>query len=375
MSRRPLSQTDDRGRPQGRGKLGSPSVAVEPGGATPGSGEDRAEGWRTVLDALGRAGWAPVSFEPLAGDVSARRYGRLRLASGERRVVCSYPEELKDVAARFLGATELLASVDVPTPRVDEYSLEKPAWVLLEDLGPRTLFEHWQEPGRGGGEDMGRLLAQAREFVRRIQRLSTSEVRTLGCPPLDGDLLMAELDQTWERFLEPRGLVADPDLARQLRAVCAAVCARLDAAEAVPCHRDFMARNLMLREPAAPAAAGAGELVVIDHQDLRLGPPCYDLASLLNDTLTLTDRERREQLSAACLDADLMLQYHAATAQRTLKITGTFATFAAAGSDRYLRLIPPALRRCLDALQALPEGRELVPGLRRAWASLLAWRG
>ena len=118
-------------------------------------------------------------------------------------------------------------------------------------------------------------------------------------------------------------------------------------------------------------SADAGELVVIDHQDLRLGPPCYDLASLLNDTLTLSRRQRREHLSAIRDDAGLIAQYHAAAAQRTLKIAGTFAYFAAVGSDRYLRLIPPALRRFLDALDALPEGRDLVPPLRRAWASVL----
>jgi hypothetical protein len=353
MSRRPLSQT-------------------EAGNGTADSTGDSAHIWRAVLDALAGAGWAPASFEPLAGDVSARRYGRLRLASGERRIVCSYPDDMKDVAARFLGATELLALVAVPTPRVDEYSLEQPVWVLLEDLGPRTLFEQWKEGGNGAEVDLGRRLAEARDLIGRIQLLPTDEVRALGCPPLDRDLLMAELDQTWERFLEPRGLVADPGLAEQVRAVCAAVCERLDSAETVPCHRDFMARNLMLRKRAAASTGGVGELVVIDHQDLRLGPPCYDLASLLNDTLTLSVRERQEQLSAMRMDAVRMLEYHAATAQRTLKIAGTFAYFAAIGSDRYLRLIPPALRRFLDALQALPEGRELAPWLRNAWASVLS---
>ncbi len=352
MSRRALSQTAAR----------SDSPRSPQAGAHP---------WRAVLDALAGEGWTPVSFEPLAGDVSARRYGRLRLASGEQRIVCSYPDEMKDAAVRFLGASELLASVGVPTPRVDQYSLEHPVWVLLEDLGPRTLFERWKEGGRGAGVNLDRRLAEARELIARMQRLPTDRVRALGCPPLDGDLLMSELDQTWERFLEPRGLVADPGLAEQLRAACAAVCERLESAAPVPCHRDFMVRNLMLRRPPAARPGEFDELVVIDHQDLRLGPPCYDLASLLNDTLTLPVRERREQLSAARLDAGRMLQYHAATAQRTLKIAGTFAYFAAVGSDRYLPLIPPALRRFLYALQALPEGRELAAWLRRAWEPVL----
>ena len=351
MGRRPLSQT-------------------EAGSDTPDSLQGGADTWRPVLDALAGAGWEPVSFEPLAGDVSARRYGRLRLSSGQQRVVCSYPDDMKDVAARFVGATELLSSVSVPTPRVDQYSLEHPVWVLMEDLGPLTLFERWKGAGNDAEVNLGRRLAEARELIERIQRLPPEEVQALGSPPLDGALLMAELDQTWQRFLEPRGLVADRKLAQQLRAVCAAVCERLDSAAGVPCHRDFMARNLMLCAPAAGPPGGPEELVVIDHQDLRLGPPCYDLASLLNDTLTLSVLERKEHLSAALDDAALIAQYHAATVQRTLKIAGTFAYFATVGSDRYLRLIPPALRRFLDALDALPEGRELAPWLRRAWASV-----
>ena len=335
---------------------------------TAGSRRDEAAAWRPVRDALAGAGWAPVSFEPLAGDVSARRYARLRLASGERRIVCSYPADMKDVAARFVGSTDLLASVAVPTPRLDDYSLEPPVWVLQEDLGPRTLYERWIEGGSGAEVDLSRRLAEARELIGRIQRLPLDAVRALGSPPLDGDLLKFELDQTWERFLEPRGLVADPGLAKQVRSVCSALCERLDSAARVPCHRDFMARNLMLRAPAAAREVGPEELVVIDHQDLRLGPPGYDLASLLNDTLTLSARERRRQLPAAYVDSDRMSQYVAATAQRTLKIVGTFAYFATVGSDRYLRLIPPALRRFLDALEALPEGRELAPRLREVWA-------
>ena len=328
--------------------------------------------WRPVLEGLAGAGWEPVSFEPLAGDVSARRYGRLELASGERRVVCSYPDDMTDVAERFLGAGELLATVEVPTPRVDGYSLEHPVWILLEDLGPHTLFERWTGVGEGSCPKVSRRLVEAREFIRRIQLLPPEEVRALGSPPLDRALLMVELDHTWVRFLEPCGLVSDARLAEEVRAVCEAVCERLDSARRVPCHRDFMARNLMLRAPGTDSARGAEELVLIDHQDLRLGPPCYDLASLLNDTLTLSVRERQEHLSAVREDAGLLAQYHAAAAQRTLKIAGTFAYFASVGSDRYLRLIPPALLRFLDALAALPEGRELAPRLRRAWASVTA---
>ena len=273
---------------------------------------------------------------------------------------------MADVASRFLAATELLNSVGVPLPEVERHSLGEPAWILLEDLGPETVFDRW----KGGGLSpaaLDRFLTEAVACIGRIQLLSPDRVRALGSPPLDRELLMAELDLTWERFLEPHGLVGDRILAGQLRAFCEAVCERLGSAAPVPCHRDFMVRNLMLR---ARAPAGADpEVVVIDHQDLRLGPPHYDLASLLNDSLTLTAGQRRDHLATLEEDTEEPALYSAAVAQRMLKIAGTFAHFAALGNERHLPLIPPALRRFFDALDALPEGRELAPRLRREWAA------
>lgn len=336
-----------------------------------------------MVEELEAAGFRSSSFEPLAGDVSARRYARLGCAGGESFVVCAYPDGMADVASRFLAATELLSSAGVPLPRVERHSLEAPAWILLEDLGADTVFDLWRS-GRLRPAALHRRLTEAMALIGRIERVPAGAVRALGSPPLDGDLLRTELDLTWERFLDPRGLVGDRALAGELRGLCDALCERLGAAAPVPCHRDFMVRNLMLR--ASAREGPEAELVVIDHQDLRLGPPQYDLASLLNDSLRLSPGERRRYVpgapgedgkagpadaaAAGGGDAERRDLYNAAAAQRMLKIAGTFAHFAALGNDRHLRLIGPALRRFFDALDALPEGRDLAPALRREWAAV-----
>jgi len=322
--------------------------------------------WGPIIEGLGAAGFRPASFEPLAGDVSARRYARLRLAGGEQFVVCAYPDDMADVASRFLAATKLLGSVGVPLPGVERHSPGEPVWILLEDLGPETVFDRWKG-GRLSPAALDRCLTEAVAHIGRIQLLSPVSVRSLGSPPLDRKLLMAELDLTWERFLEPRGLVGDRTLAAELRALCNAVCERLGSAAPVPCHRDFMVRNLMLRARAPEGAEP--EVVVIDHQDLRPGPPHYDLASLLNDSLTLSAGERRDHLAVLGEDVEELALYNAAVAQRMLKIAGTFSHFAALGNDRHLPLIGSALRRFFAALDALPEGRELAPRLRREWTA------
>lgn len=347
MAARALSQTDG------------------PGDSPDSSGRDQ-DLWGPIVEELGAAGFQPVSVEPLAGDVSPRRYARLRLAGGEQYVVCAYPDDMADVASRFLAATELLNSAGVPVPRVERCAHGEPVWILLEDLGPQTVFDRWEGGGLGPAA-LDRCLTEAVAHIGRIRLLSPDRVRALGSPPLDRKLLMAELDLTWDRFLEPRGLVRDATLAEQLRALCDAVCGRLGSAPPVPCHRDFMVRNLMLR--ASTREGAEPEVVVIDHQDLRLGPPHYDLASLLNDSLTLSARQRRRHLTVLGEDAEELALYNAAVAQRMLKIAGTFAHFAALGNDRHLPLIRPALRRFVDALDALPEGRELAGRVRREWAA------
>ncbi|MDE2691984.1 MAG: phosphotransferase [Acidobacteriota bacterium] len=301
----------------------------------------------------------------MTGDVSARRYARLRLEGGEQFVVCAYPSDMADVASRFLAATQLLNSVGVPLPGVELHSPGEPVWILLEDLGAQTVFDRWEGGGLSAAA-LDRYLTEAVAHIGRIQLLSPGGVRSLGSPPLDRNLLMAELDLTWKRFLEPRGLVRDSTLAEPLRALCEAVCERLGSAAPVPCHRDFMVRNLMMR---ASAGGAEPEIVVIDHQDLRLGPPHYDLASLLNDSLRLSACRRRGHLAVLGEEVEDLALYQAAVAQRMLKIAGTFAHFAALGNDRHLPLIRPALRRFFDALDALPEGRELAPRLRREWVA------
>ncbi len=325
--------------------------------------------WRAVAEDLAAEGFTPVAVEVLAGDVSARRYARIRLADGERFVVCSYPGDMVDAASRFLAATALLESVAVPVPRVERHSLEAaPAWVLLEDLGPRTVCEAWTA-GELTAEGLDRCLAEAAGHLRRIERLPLAAVADLGSPPLDRSLLATELSLSWERYLLPRRLVPDRALADDLRNLGEALCARLGAATPVPCHRDFMVRNLMLR--ASGQAGAEPTVVVIDHQDLRPGPPCYDLASLLNDSLDLSPSWRMRRLGALADDAEELALYRAAVAQRMLKIVGTFAHFAALGNERHLPLIPGALARFVEAVDGLPEGRDVAAGLRRAWAPVL----
>src|SRR5262249_9423813 len=83
--------------------------------------------------------WNAAAVEDLRGDVSPRRYRRLRRADGASAVLALYPANVRATAARFLRTGELLAARGVRVPRVLASDLVA-GFVLLEDLGPLTLY-------------------------------------------------------------------------------------------------------------------------------------------------------------------------------------------------------------------------------------------
>jgi aminoglycoside/choline kinase family phosphotransferase len=116
-----------------------------------------------------------------------------------------------------------------------------------------------------------------------------------------------------------------------------------------------MARNLV--------PAGGGSVAVLDFQDLRPGPPGYDLASLLNDSFFAPpELERRALASEAGRGVD-ELDYRRAVVQRGLKAVGTFLAFAARGKRRHLPLVEPTLARALAAAATVPETARAVAEL------------
>lgn len=304
-------------------------------------------------------GIQPREVIPMAGDVSPRRYYRLILPEGGTAVLAVYSRGIRDACRRFRETTRILEEVGVRVPALVDHDCQQ-GWMLLEDVGSETLFDRRHQ-------SWDRLLPHIRrgmELLPRIAALPRERLAALN-PPLDEALLVRELRQTWEVYLEPRGLVGDPAFAATLWETLERNCATLASFTPVPCHRDFMARNLV------PLADARG-LAVLDHQDLRLGPPGYDLASLLNDSLFPPPEVEGPLLAAALPTGDSQVAYQRAAVQRTLKAVGTFALFARQGAPRHLPLIPPTLKRTVDQLAKLPEGVTLAAKLRRLWASVLS---
>lgn len=311
-----------------------------------------------LLRHLEARGIAAASVEPLAGDLSQRRYFRVRLAGGGTLLAAHYPAETHAVAERFVRARALLAGAGVAVPEIVDASIDS-GFMLLEDLGTRTVYDMARD-----GENVERFLPGAIEAGRRIAALPAGAVAALGSPPLDEALLARELGATFEHLFAARGLAGEGAAGERFREALLELCARLGAEPPSPCHRDFMVRNLM------PLAKGG--VAVIDFQDLRLGPPAYDLASLLNDSLFLDEGREGEELARALPQGASRGGYARAVAQRALKAAGTFARSAAAGKPHHLPLIAPTLARAAVHLARIPETAEAFAGVARWWRLRLA---
>lgn len=129
-------------------------------------------------------------------------------------------------------------------------------------------------------------------------------------------------------------------------------------------HRDFHSRNILLPD--------SGPCAWIDHQDLRIGPLYYDLASLYTDAYVQLPDDVFEMLRAQIMPLgeqtglhpeDALEQFLLTALQRVLKALGTFgkvlqqgrSDFAAAESQA--RMFAIAL---LDQLGLYPELRKVL---------------
>ncbi|MCZ7585083.1 MAG: phosphotransferase [Deltaproteobacteria bacterium] len=163
-----------------------------------------------------------------------------------------------------------------------------------------------------------------------------------------------------ERTVEPDDLAA-------IEAGYGLIVTRLASLPPVFTHRDYHARNLLVR---------GDDLFVIDFQDALLGPAVYDLASLLRDSYIdlggaliddmvetyLTERERAGDgpFDRPAFRRDFDWQ----CVQRNLKAAGRFGFFdVVKGNPNFLADIP----RTLGYVKKSPKYDELGP-LRRALA-------
>jgi aminoglycoside/choline kinase family phosphotransferase len=236
----------------------------------------------------------------LPAEASARRYARLHRPRHQPHptvvAMVFHPATRTQEVERVARATRLLADAGLPVPEVLDMDSDG-RWILQEDLGDVTLAE-----ARSAGHQVATAYSEAVGLLSVLPGLSLD---TSPKPPLDARRLRDELQQ-FARLALRLGDGPGAGLAAELDALVT----RCMEAPQVLCHRDYHARNLMLKE---------GRVRVIDHQDALLGPAPYDRVSLAYDPYVELADPIRDRIAG---EGEAVA---AVALQRLAKAMGTFA--------------------------------------------------
>lgn len=297
-------------------------------------------------------GVSELSLSWLAGDGSDRRYYRLSSSQWrDSRVLMQLgrADAQALVASRYdwVVMQRILAKHGLPVPSIIQ-SVPEVGALIIEDLGDTMLETKIQslpsEEALSGAEYLWR---QALEMLSRLLKIPRSADAVWCQRALDENRLLWELNFFREHFLAgPGGLKLSQDEWDIFSAESAALASFLGKGARFCTHRDFHSRNLLV--------TNAG-LVVIDFQDMRLGPISYDLVSLCFDSYVHLHQEDRLKLLEIGLKelgnsldkdtrAELAEQWRAQLLQRQLKALGSFAYLSIVKQrGNYLQYAPRAL--------------------------------
>ncbi len=272
-------------------------------------------------------GWQNAIRIPLAGDMSSRRYERLR--SGDKTLVLMVSD--KDVSS-FMDITNWLLGLGCSAPRVKAIDA-KARLIALEDFGDVPVRMLLSEPTKR--KDAFELVV---DLLLRIREGTNSNLSRPSADQLIEWTLLA--DQHYSG-LDTEGL-------RGFRQVLRSQLAEALQETTAVSLRDFHSDNLMW----LPDRTGINRLGLLDYQDAFLTHPAYDLMSFLTDARTPISAQERdltiENYLALSKDApdSFKAAFFALSAQRNLRILGIFAR-----AGKRLDKLPLVHRYFRDALE------------------------
>jgi aminoglycoside/choline kinase family phosphotransferase len=303
-------------------------------------------------------------LERLAGDASNRLYYRVTPPEGETSILALLPAAFDPRELPFLDVSKLFEAIPLRVPAIYEVDGEL-GILLLEDLGD-VLLQDAVEGVSSTGARRNALYREATSMLARLQargaKLSRDGAK-FGPLRIAFDAKKFKDELAFFRLHFVEGLSARELTAldrEKLDAELGALASELAAQPFALCHRDYHSRNLI------PCGEG---IAVIDHQDARMGPRCYDLASLLNDSYVELEDPLVDEMKgffAAESGADVRAEYDVAALQRNLKALGTFGfQIGERGNDVYRRYVPRTLSLVRANLEANPRWDRLRSELAR----------
>jgi hypothetical protein len=321
---------------------------------------------RAIERLLRQAGWAEGERVPLAGDASVRAYERLTKPDGAAAILMISPPrpdgpilrygkpyaaiaKLSPDIRAFLALAEGLRAEGYSTPRIYAHDVAE-GLALIEDFGAETIAdERGPDPERYA--EATALLADL--HARELPDALPVDGEFYALPTYDIEAMLVEVELALDWYAPTAARVTPASGARnQFLGQWRELLTPILAQPTTWTLRDYHSPNLHWLD----GRQGLSRLGLIDFQDAVLGPPAYDVASLLQDArvdvpveleLRLVALYARLRAADANFDAaDFAGAYAAMGAQRATKLLGTFTRLDRRdGKPQYLRLLPLVERR------------------------------
>lgn len=333
----------------------------------------------TVATFLENSRPRPVERSFLQGDASSRRYERLKIETGENRLLMDMPPDetarrsssaaaymqaahLADGLKEVLAINQGLRDAGFHAPQAYRADLEN-GLLVLEDFGSVTFSSL--------ADDSDTLFDAMRDAVELLARMAQMDWpdsvgvngATHNISHYDNGALGVEVQLLLDWFWPlAKGSDPEPKVCEEFSEIWRNLFPVLETPNPIWVLRDFHSPNLLVLS----GTKAWQRIGLIDTQDCVLGHPAYDLVSLLQDArrdigdefeekLIATYINLREGIDAGFDPEGFKTAYAVLGAQRATKVLGIFARLAVRdGKPAYLQHIP-RVSRALDKCLRHPE--------------------